>query len=162
MTNNEPKSTPAGTQIDETQRLLQERLKIEGQIKGGASWFFWIAGLSIINTIIFLAGAQWSFIIGLGVTQLVAGVASEAGSSAKIVAFIVTLIFAGIFVFFGIFSGKRHNWAFIVGMILYALDGLLFLLVPDWLSIGFHVFALFCIFAGLRANFKLKRLAPVP
>ncbi len=39
---------------------------------------------------------------------------------------------------------------------LYALDGLLFLIVEDFLSIGFHIFALYNIFVGLKALNKLK------
>jgi hypothetical protein len=59
---------------------------------------------------------------------------------------------------FGVFANKLHTWAFLVGMILYALDGLIFLLVGDWLSVGFHVFALFCIFGGFSATRRLKAL----
>jgi hypothetical protein len=40
-------------------------------------------------------------------------------------------------------------------MVLYTLDGMIFLLGPDWLALGFHAFALFCIFNGYRA---LRRL----
>jgi hypothetical protein len=41
-------------------------------------------------------------------------------------------------------------------MVLYGLDGLLFLIVQDWLSFGFHVFALFCIFGGYRSLKNLR------
>ena len=50
---------------------IEGKLKIESKFKSGASWFFWIAGLSIINSIILLAGGQWNFIVGLGVTQII-------------------------------------------------------------------------------------------
>lgn len=48
--------------------------------------------------------------------------------------------------------------AFFAGMILYALDGLLFFIVGDFLAIGFHVFVLFCFYSGLKANSELKTL----
>ena len=64
---------------------------------------------------------------------------------------ILDVLAAGIFVFFGVFANKRHSWAFIVGMILFALDGLLVLIRQDWLGLAFHVFALFCLFRGLQA-----------
>ena len=38
--------------------IARKMLALENQIKGGTSWFFWIAGLSILNTIIFLQAAQ--------------------------------------------------------------------------------------------------------
>jgi hypothetical protein len=36
------------------------------------------------------------------------------------------VVVAGVFVLFGVFATKKHLWAFIVGMILYALDGMFF------------------------------------
>jgi len=40
-------------------------------------------------------------------------------------------------------------------MILYGIDGLLFLFVQDYLSIGFHVFALYGIYKGFAASREL-------
>ncbi|MFO1096161.1 MAG: hypothetical protein U0992_23075 [Planctomycetaceae bacterium] len=62
---------------------------------------------------------------------------------------------------FGRFANKRHAWAFIVGLGLYVLDGLLFVLVGDWLSVGFHVFAGFGIFSGYVALRKRELRAQV-
>lgn len=54
-------------------KQVADRLKIENQFKGGASWFHWIAGLSIVNLLTLLLGARWTFFVGLGTTQVVAG-----------------------------------------------------------------------------------------
>ena len=51
-----------------------------------------------------------------------------------------------------------NTWAFIVRIVVYTLDGLLFLLVKDLVSIGFHVFALFFIVRGQTALLQLKKL----
>jgi len=51
--------------------LIEEKLRVEQQLKGGASWFVWIAALSVINSVILLSGGTWSFIFGLGITQIV-------------------------------------------------------------------------------------------
>ena len=40
----------------------------------GAQWFFWVAALSVVNTLIGLSDSDWSFIIGLGITQMIDGV----------------------------------------------------------------------------------------
>src|SRR5688572_28411552 len=58
-------ASPIGGAITADQQHLEMRLK------SGASWFYWIAGLSIINSIAALSGAGWGFIVGLGVTQIV-------------------------------------------------------------------------------------------
>jgi hypothetical protein len=145
---------------------IEEKLKLENRIKNGASWFFWIAGLSLVNSIILTVGGQWNFLIGLGITQVIdgiaSGVAAEAGVEAatiiKILAFTADIVIAGVFVVFGILAMKRYKISFIIGMILYALDGLIFLMVPDLLSLGFHLFALFGLYTGLQAYNKLKEM----
>jgi hypothetical protein len=133
--------------------------------KSGANWFFWIAGLSLINSIILLSGGQWNFIVGLGITQIIdsfgLAASGEAGGAGKIVVFIFDLMVAGVFILFGVLARKGYGGAFIVGMIVYALDGMLFLLVKDFLSIGFHIFIMFLIFSGYGAYKKLKSMGKV-
>jgi len=84
--------------------------------------------------------------------QIFDGLAQGFGSGAGLaVAVVLDLLAAAVFVFFGVFANKRHTWSFIVGMALYALDGLIFLIGPDWLGVGFHAFVLFCLFRGFKA-----------
>lgn len=128
----------------------------EAQLKSGASWFYWIAGLSLINSLIALGGFNWGFILGLGITQIFDAIASEFQSLGKVVALGLDLVVIGLFVMFGIFANKGRSWAFIVGMILYALDSLVALLGKDWLALGFHGFALYCLFRGFSACRELK------
>ena len=56
---------------------------------------------------------------------MVKSICSDNCQQAKIVAFIFDVIAAGIFILFGVFSRKRYRWAFVVGMILYAIDDVL-------------------------------------
>lgn len=131
-------------------------LATEAQLKSGASWFYWIAGLSLINSAVALSGSQWGFILGLGITQIIDLLGQSIEGGGKAIILILDLIGAGMFVLFGVFAHKRHTWAFIVGMILYALDGVIFLILQDWLALGFHVFALFCLFRGFKACRELN------
>ena len=146
--------------------LVEEKLRLENRFKNGAGWFFWIAGLSLVNSIVLLVGGTWNFLIGLGITQVIDGIASEIAAGAgsdgeiviKLIAFAADLLIAGIFVTFGVLARKGYKWSFVVGMILYTLDGAIFLLVPDFLSIGFHLFALFGLYGGLQAYNKLMEM----
>jgi hypothetical protein len=142
--------------------LAQETMKAETQLKGAAGWFFWVAGLSLINSLVHLFGGNLNFAIGLGITQLIDGMAAELatdfGSMIQPAAFVINAGIAGLFVLFGVLGGKKQTWAFVVGMLLYALDGLLFLLVSDYLSVGFHLFVLFWLFGGPRAIKKLDEI----
>jgi hypothetical protein len=126
------------------------------RLKSGASWFYWIAGLSLINSFTALTGQSWRFFFGLGIVDIINGLSAEFGSSGKMIALLLDLAAAGAFILFGVFANKRHLWAFIVGMVLFAFDGLLFLIAQDWLGVGFHAFALYCLFRGAQACRQLN------
>ena len=139
--------------------VVEDLLK---QRTNGARWFFWVAALSLVNSLVTLFDGNWSFLAGLGITQLISGLAlalsTDLGVGVTVVAFAFELIVLLICVGFGLFAQKGHTWAFIVGMLLYALDGLIFLWVQDWLSLGFHAFVLYGIYRGLDASRRLDRL----
>ena len=126
--------------------------ELERRVKSGAGWFYWIAGFSIVNSILVATGSNWGFALSLGVTSLTDGLAAEFGGSAKAVGIAFNFIACGILILFGFFAGKGHAWAFIIGMILLGLDTVLTGFLQMWLSLAFHVFALFCIFAGFKAS----------
>jgi hypothetical protein len=143
--------------------VAQETSALQSQLQSGAHWFYWIAGLSLINSLAALFGSDWRFIAGLGITQIIDVIAREgfdsAGTSARVIAFIFDLLVACVFVVFGIFAGKRMTWAFAVGMLIYGLDAVLFLLGMDILALAFHAYAFYCLFRGLRACQQLNRMA---
>jgi hypothetical protein len=132
--------------------------ELQKQIKSGASWFYWIAGLSLINSVVALAGSDWGFVLGLAITKVIDIFAREViGGGALAVAFVFDVIACGLFILFGVFAHKNHTWGFLTGIILYTLDGLLSLLFQDWLGLAFHGLALVFIFIGLKANLKLNK-----
>lgn len=127
------------------------RAGVSPQVVAGASWFFWIAALSLVNSFITMSGSNWHFILGMGVTLVMDVIGAHTGSVGTVVAFVVNLVIAGIVVLFGVFARKGQKWAFLVGMVLYTCDGVLLLVFRDFLSAAFHVYALFCIFRGFKA-----------
>lgn len=149
------------------QTSVQEaNFHLQNQAKSGANWFYWIAGASLVNTIIFLFNGSLNFIVGLGIVQITNGIAlaveQQTGSTTtpRIGAFLVNLAISTIFLVIGYFAGKGLMWIFTIGIVLYTLDAIIFLLFGDWLSIGFHAFALFFIVRGLIAANKLNKLQP--
>lgn len=143
--------------------------KLQKRFLSGANWFYWIAGLSAVNSAIVFAGGEWNFIFGLGITQVIDAIAAgitegaEGGMALAVraVAFGMNAVIVIIFAAFGWCAGKRMAWAFVLGMVLYAFDGLLFLLVQEWLSLAFHAFALFAMSSGFSAMRKLRQSEPV-
>jgi zinc transporter ZupT len=132
------------------------------QMKSGARWFYWIAGLSLINSIAALSNSSWSFLAGLGITQFISGFAlglsEDMGGAVTVIALILDVFVAGFFVLLGVLGMKGHTWAFMLGLVIYALDGLIFLAFQMWFPLAFHVFVVYCLYKGFAANRKLKLL----
>lgn len=134
-----------------TTQLVEEKLRLEQRFKGGAGWFYWIAGLSMVNTISLMVGSTWGFIFGLGITSLIAAVAAQLGTVVLAIGFTINAVIAGLLIFFGYQAQQRKKWAFFVGMALYGLDGCISLLVGDWIGVGVHGLVLFFVYQGLAA-----------
>ena len=133
------------------------------QTQIGGDWFFWIAGISALSTILALAGQHFYFALGLGTTQFIDGLAANGtgpnspafGKGAAIAA---SLAAAAFYALYGVFARKGALWAFIVGAVFYILDGLLLVVFKEWISVAFHAYALFRIFQGFQAAQQLAVL----
>ncbi len=121
------------------------------RIHTSANWFFWIAGLSIINTVIAIFGGTLSFIAGLGFTQVVDALMQSAGSIGTVIAIAFDILAAAVFVGLGLLARKMVVWPFIVGLIIYVLDALILILVQLWLGVAFHVYVVIMIIVGMNA-----------
>jgi hypothetical protein len=130
--------------------------------KSGANWFYWIAGLTIVTSVIAFGGGGVRFLISLGITQLLDGVAeaisTEGGGAAKVIALVVSLLISGVFILLGWLANQKMLWAYIVGMVLFGLDGLLSLVAQDWIGVIAHGVVLFFLFRGFQAGRDLVSL----
>ena len=149
-----PATGPSATVAEPAGELAE----LERRVKSSGSWFYWIAGLSLINSIAVFSGSGYGFIVGLSITQIFDHLLQSAGGNAKAVALVVDVLVAGVFVVFGVFACKRHVWAFIVGMLLYVGDMLLTMLLGLWLGVAFHVWVLFSLFVGVKATMQMNKL----
>jgi hypothetical protein len=147
---------------------------LENQHRNGANWFYWIAGLSLITAVFQIAGGGLNFLVGLGVTFLIAAfaagsdqqVAPETAIIIKGVAFAVCTIISAMIAGIGFLARRGHIWAYVAGMTLYLLDGLIFaglaFLEPGlWINVAFHGFVLLNLFNGCKAAWALAKVAPV-
>jgi hypothetical protein len=136
------------------------------QIISGARWFWWIAGLSLVNTVLIHSGSDTSFVIGLGFTL----VADAIFQAIKPIAFAIDALALGFFFAMGWFAGKGRLWAFLVGIVCYVLDAGIYLFFQDWMSLAFHALALVYLAKAtisLRgaiqaAKFAVKAPTPAP
>lgn len=147
-----PPATPAS--VAGPTALPDARAALEAQRRSGGQWFYWVAGLSLINSVLALTGQDWRFLLGLGVTQLIQELGRDSEGTGM-TAGLVGLAVIGLFVFLGHRAVQGHGWAFVLGMVFFALDGALFLVTRDWVGVGFHAFALAMIFRGYAAARQL-------
>jgi hypothetical protein len=128
-----------------TTKLVQQRDR-------AANWFYWIAGLSLVNTVLLVVGSDYSFASGLGIATYIAVVVYlVAGEQMLWVSIFATLpLVAGLF-FLGRRAHSGATWPFVLGLIVYALDLLLVLTLTDWIGVAIHGFALFSFVGGWRA-----------
>lgn len=146
------------TSAPDSRVLLQQKTLLQAHVKRAANWFYWIAGLSVINTVIMSSGGNARFVVGLGATQFLDAVAAHAGGAGATIAFILDALIAGLFVFFGVFAGKASKPAFIAGIVLYALDAAILIPFQDWFALAFHAFALWCISRGFGPIGELQNI----
>ena len=146
--------------------MLQKKLALDSRVRSGIGWFYWIAGLSLVNTAAYLFGTTWSFVAGLGITQVVDGVMSiiakdlgQSGMYLRVAGVIIDVVIAAAFVLFGYFGRKGIQWPVIVGMVLYVLDTILLLLLQSFFAAAFHGWALYGIWTGLKALRESQALA---
>ena len=147
-----------------------ERAEHGPRMKNGANWFFWIAGLSLLNSIIYLLNADFSFSFSLGATQIVDWFAAALIQDTPVglvylraLAVVINLAILAIFTGFGLLARKGKGWAFLSGMALYFLDGLLCLWAADWFAVIFHGIVLYGLLRGYMARQALykARVAPI-
>ena len=153
-----------GTPGVESELDAAETAELDKKIKNGGSWFYWIAGLSLVSSICVLCGADWFFVAGLATTHVIdlvmRGFADGgAGPIVKVVAFGIDFAAAALFVTLGVFARKRQSWAFIAGIVLYGCDPLLTLIFQIWFGLFWHGWALFSLFVGLKAAHRWNKLA---
>jgi hypothetical protein len=147
-------SSERAAQVNE--RIAVSKMVAATRARTGAKWFYWIAALSMINSIIVITGGSFHFVVGLGITSVVDAFAKRLGSAGSVLDVVINGFVAGLFVLFGTFAVKAQKWAFILGMALYGLDGVLLLGIKDYLSAGFHAYALYAIYNGYTASKRVQ------
>jgi hypothetical protein len=148
-----------GSNAKVQKQVSAQSLVAMAAVKRGANWFYWIAALSIVNTIAALSGGNFHFVLGLGITEVTDALRAP---QARVFGFFIDVLVLGFFVMCGYFGAKAQKWAFVMGMAFYLLDSGITLLAQDWLSFAFHVYALICIWRGFSHVAKTRATEQVP
>jgi len=125
-------------------------------VRSAARWFWWIAGLSLVNMVLFYAGSQTTFVIGLAMTTIAS--AMSAGSLP------VAIVLAGLTIAFyfaaGFYAQQQKLWAFYLGLAVNVADGLIYVSFQDWMPVAFHALAAYFIFKGIVRVRALAAASP--
>jgi hypothetical protein len=138
------------------------------QRDSGAGWFFWIAALTLVNSLLIVFGSEMTFGLGLGFTLLVDAVSTDIAqktpsmaAGARVFEIFFDIAAIGLTLLWGFLGRKGQNWAMLTGLILLALDTLLLIAATGGsgiVGILIHGWAIFSIFAGWKAGKELARL----
>lgn len=115
-----------------------------------------IAGFSLLNSVLLLFNVDMMFVIGLGSTFVIDALLYTARQEAEggpmlvltVIGLTINAAIIGLFLLLWWLSRRGSRAAYITAGVLYLLDGLIFLLLQDWMGVGFHVFFLFLLFGG--------------
>lgn len=129
---------------------------LQTEISRGARWFYWIAGLSVANTLLYLFHGDIQFPVGLFGAQVVDVFAQDSGLTE--VGLIINAVTISLFVLIGYKANQLKKGAFIVGLILYILDLVLLVLfmvlsksfIDFIVNIIFHLLALKSIYHSMN------------
>ena len=148
--------------------------RLTWRMLGGANWFFWIAGLSMLNSILGLLKIDLNFTLGLWATQFFDAWGTKIGGPGPVFALTFDVTVVGLLMVVGILARQGQGWIFVLGVGLYLLDALLLVgwavpvlrqgATPEelWaivLSGAVHLYALYHMFQGWQACQTIDVLA---
>lgn len=133
------------------------RVALVRRVTNGGRWFYWIAGLSAVNLVFFFMGRGAGFALGTTIDWVLQGILEELADPS--LAWIAHAAVIAFFAFLGVRATAGAQWAFVLGGLVYAIDGLLLLLIGDWIGIVVHAIALFAI---VSAIVSLRQLRSTP
>ena len=156
------RSVPPPVRSVLTREVLEDHLEADvadprNSIRRGGNWFYWVAGLSVVNSIIALSGGHVTFLAGLALSQIADAYAAHLGFVGPYFSIEIAVVIAVFLCGFGYLASHGSRAALITGMILYALDGVVFLLFSAYLPALFHGYVLFRMAQEWKARTRLER-----
>lgn len=113
-------------------------------VRSAARWFWWIAGLSLVNIFMSQSENGANFVAGLGLTAI----ADQVFANSPTTGYAIDAAILGFFVVMGLQGLKGKLWAFYAGVAVYIVDALIFVMAQDWIGAAFHALVIFFIVRG--------------
>jgi hypothetical protein len=130
----------------------------------GANWFFWLAILSALNSLVIYFVGIRNTPFAFGITQWIDGTTGPLTSEGwspplHTEGLIGNLLIAAAFAGFGYFARRGNDVAFLLGIFLYVVDAMLSIGLRDFFGFSFHLVGFFFLFRGLLASRHVRENA---
>jgi hypothetical protein len=119
----------------------------EAVIRYAARCFHGIGGLALLHSTLLVMGVNLGAVIGLGVTTTLA---ARSGNDSIVLVLISNGWMAGLFFLCGLFAERKERWAFVLGMLVYSLDGMLLVYARVLPAVGLHALMVYVLYRGLK------------
>lgn len=144
-------------------RVEEEKARYYANFKSGASWFFWLGAISLVNMIMQYKSKSESpirFAVGFSVIKWLETnpVTFIKNVSPRVIAMTVGVLYVVILVGLGLLARRRNKPAYLVGTILYALDIIPGVLLSDMYAVVFHLIVIGFLIWGFVNFLKLEKL----
>jgi hypothetical protein len=142
----------------------QPRILDKKTAYAGANWLFWLAILSVVNSLLVWYLGIRNTPVAFGVTQWFDGTTGPLPSEGvhpplHTTGLIGNILIAAAFAGFGYFARRGNDMAFLLGIFLYVVDALLSLFLKDFFGFCFHLVGFFFLFRGLLASRHVRENA---
>lgn len=141
--------------------------RFEAAFKSSASWFFWMAGCTVVNLFMVFTKSNFGLALGMSDSLMMAIVnllkppSTDAGALIAFGSVIASnVLYIVLMAVFGIFAGKGKVWAYSLGLSLALVDGVFCLLGNEWIGTAVHGMAVWFIFQGLRLAIAVRNTSP--
>lgn len=128
----------------------------------GTFWFLWIALLTVMNLGLLIFNRNLHSVNGFGLASYtildgIGGVINITERNLVSLGIFLNLLMFGIFVWVWLKSRKRHQKAYLAGLIIYTTDTFIHLFAKEWFNVTLHIFALLILFTGYKALLNSKK-----
>ena len=99
----------------QNERAAVGKMVAAGRARAGARWFYWIAGLSFVNSLVVISGGSLHFVVGLGITSIVDAAAKRVAGAGTFLDVLINGSVAAVFALLECSLAKRRNGRFCLG-----------------------------------------------
>lgn len=145
-----------------------ERSKLGVSIQIYSVWFLVIGFATFANYFSLIGNGKLTFGVGLFIPQILAEASSMVNrgymhdenlqAQATAMASTSTVVFCLMPLVFFFFAHSKYSWPFVLGVFLYAIDALMFLMAIQVVSAAVHLIGIFLMARGAICCRKLRKL----